>query len=158
MNYMKLYTASTIIYVAALLGVAQSVHAVTAKELFAGNSNGMTIKGTYVRKGTIGATIENVQALDKLLAEKGGEAEIAQLMKDQRPLGRSLYVLDLFEMQPIEGWFKDTSRQGKILVAVMTLEECPELMTPGIKARLAELKASVHPVVKGEIKSLLEVI
>jgi hypothetical protein len=43
---------------------------------------------------------------------------------------------------------------ANILVAVMTIKDCPELMTDGLKSLLAEQVSSCHPIVKDEIQKL----
>jgi hypothetical protein len=142
-------------YAVMILLTTQEARAVTAEEFFEPKLNGKVIKGTYVRKGTLAATFANIQALDKLLNEPGTETEVARLMKDQEPLSRALYAVDLFEMQPVETWLKDSAKQGKILVAVMALKESPELMTNNVKNRLNELAQTSHPTVKAEILNVL---
>lgn len=134
---------------------AESVHAVNAEKVFQGDGNGIVVKGTYVRKGTVAATFHNILALDTLLTSKGSESEINALLKDQRTLSRALYVLDLFEVQPIEGWLSDAKKPGKIMIAVLALQESKELMTDSVRNRLKELAKTSHPIVKAEIRKVI---
>ena len=155
MNYLKNYIGRTTLCMLTAPLFAQSACAITSEEIFPSKLDGMVIKGVYVRKGTIAATFTNLLALDKLLSSNGSAKEIADIIKDQRELGRGLYALDLFQMQPLENWLRDASRQGKILVAALTLQDCPEMMTASIEARLEELVKTSHPVVQAEIKKVL---
>jgi len=136
------------------LGI-ETASAVTAEQIFPPHLNGAETKGVYVRKGTLGATFANILALDKLLAMDGQSTEIRAIMKDQRELSKSIQALDVFELQPIEGWLQDRSRQGKVLVAVMTLKDCPMLMTDRVRRLLEEQISSGHPIVQAEIQKVL---
>ncbi len=138
----------------AALGI-ETASAVTSEQIFPPHLNGAETKGVYVRKGTLGATFANILALDKLLASDGQGPEIMAIMKDQRELSRSIQALDLFELQPIESWLQDRSRQGKVLVAVMTLKDCPELMTDRVRRLLEEQMSSGHPIVQAEMQKVL---
>jgi hypothetical protein len=151
MNYTKLYKVTAIII---SLAAVQSAQAVLPKDDFPDKLDGMNMKGTFARKGTIGATFYNVVALDKLFKDNGDSAEIEQLIKDQHPLGRSLYVLDVFRFQPIDVWLSDATRQGRILVAVLSLQTSTELISDSIRSRLQTLSPTLHPILQREIGKL----
>lgn len=155
LNYAKLFIGWAVVYATLIFSMISSIHAERPEDNFPDKLNGMEIKGIYVRKGTIGASFKNAMALDKLLVENGSDVQIAQLMEDQRPLGRGLFVLDVFEMLPVKVWLEDPQRQGRILVAVMTLQVSPELVTDAVKARLKEILPSAHPVLVAEIAKVL---
>jgi len=148
---MKIITLSLIL----ALTASQAAMAHTASEVFPGKEDGMVMKGEFVRKGTIKASFDNAVRLTKLLTQNGSEQEIRNIIKDQIPLGRGLYILDVFEMQPLEGWLSDPKRPGKILVAVLTLQTCPELMTDQIRMNLRELAKGSHSILKEEIGKVL---
>jgi len=153
----RLFThlGALLLYVSLLCMAAHSAHAVSAEKVFPGDGNGIVVKGTYVRKGTIAATFHNVLALDKLLSSNAPESQINAILNDQRPLGRGLYVVDLFEIQPIEGWLRNPNRPGKMMVAVLALQESPELMTDSVRSRLKEISKTCHPIVRSEIGKVL---
>jgi hypothetical protein len=137
------------------LTTAQTAMAYNASEVFPGNTDGMIMKGEYVRKGTIKASFDNAVQLNRLLTQKDSKEDIKNIIKDQLPLGRGLYALEVFEMQPLEGWLSDLKRPGKIMVAVLTLQVCPELMTPKISLKLKELVKTSVPILKAEIHKVL---
>jgi hypothetical protein len=136
------------------LGPATTTYAVTANEIFPEKLNEIVLDGQVVRKGTIGATFINALQLDKLLLTKGHNNDIEGLIKDQRGLGSGLKATHLFETMPIIDWLKDDQRPGRIMIAVLALQECPELMTAEIKRRLQALQKTCPPLLKAEISSL----
>lgn len=149
---MKIITLSMIL----TLTTAQTTIAYTASEVFPGNADGMIMKGVHVRKGTIKASFDNAVRLNRLLNQKDSKEEIKNIIKDQLPLGRGLYALEVFEMQPLEGWLSDLKRPGKIMVAVLTLQVCPELMKPEISLKLKKLVKTSVPILKAEIHKVLD--
>lgn len=155
MSYSKFIRTTAIML--ALIGpnLLQDAHAALPKDNFPDKLDGMMTKGVYVRKGTIGASLCNVMELDTLLSQKGSHAQIQKLINDQRPLGRGLYVLDVFQLQPMKVWLSDPTRQGRILVAVLVLQDCPEMLTAEVKARLLELKPQLHPLTQKLVQSLI---
>jgi hypothetical protein len=148
---MKTITLSIIL----ALTTSQAALAHSASDVFPGKEDGMVMKGEYVRKGTIKASFDNAVNLSNLMNQTGSEGKIRAIIKDQMPLGRGLYVLDVFELQPLEGWLSDPKRPGKILVAVLTLQVCPELMTDQIRSTLQTLIKNIHPILKAEIGKVL---
>ncbi len=136
------------------LGPATTTYAVTANEIFPEKLNEIVLDGQVVRKGTIGATFINALQLDELLLTKGHNNDIEGLIKDQRGLGLGLKATHLFETMPIIDWLKDNQRPGRIMIAVLALQECPDLMTAEIKSRLKQIQKACHPLLKAEIGSL----
>ncbi|MBP9694754.1 MAG: hypothetical protein KBE16_08615 [Alphaproteobacteria bacterium] len=136
------------------LGPATTTYAVTANEIFPEKLNEIVLDGQVVRKGTIGATFINALQLDKLLLTKGHNNDIEGLIKDQRGLGSGLKATHLFETMPIIDWLKDNQRPGRIMIAVLALQECPDLMTAEIRNRLKQIQKACHPLLKAEIGSL----
>jgi hypothetical protein len=132
------------------------VHAVTAKEAFPDKGDYKIIDGVPVRKGTIYTSFLNSFKLDDLLSkDKGKEKEIEKIIKDQRSITKGLYLTKFFDMQPISTFLKDEKRPGRIMVAVLTLQECPQLLTEQIKTRLGKLIHLSHPILKREIQKVI---
>lgn len=137
------------------LTTTQSAFSTTATDVFPGTGDWIVLKGEKVRKGTINATFNNIRRLDTLLCQKGSEEEIRAIIKDQHSLSRGLYKTDFLEMQPALNWLRDRNRAGKIMVLVLTLQDCPELMTYQIRLSLHEILKSSPPMLKEEINKLL---
>lgn len=133
----------------------QNAYSITATDVFPGTEDWVVLKGERVRKGTIAASINNIKRLDTLLSKRGSEQEIRDIIKDQHSLSRGLYATDFLQMQPIMNWLRDPKRPGKIMVAVLALQACPELMTAQIRVALQEIVKSNHPMLRQEIKKLL---
>lgn len=145
-----------ILSLALLLGLPSAADAVNAKQVFSGKSDWITLNGVPVRKGTINATGINVTELDKLFAQNGSEEEIKQLIKDQKPLSRGLHAAGYFDMQPVDIFLSDSARQGRIMIAVLTLQVVPKILTSEVRKRLIELKKSAHSLLRIEIELALD--
>lgn len=137
------------------LTATQNAFSTTSTDVFPGKEDWAIIKGERVRKGTIGASFVNIKLLNDLLSTGGSEQEIRKNMNDQRSLSRGLYATDIFEMQPVMNWLRDPKRPGKIMVAVLALQACPELMTDQLRLALQGILKNSHPIIREEIKKLL---
>ncbi len=134
-----------------------SVYAVKASDVLSDTQNYKVFKGVKVRKATVAATIENTKQLDILFLNKGDHSKIEELIKDQRPLSKALWAIDLIKIQPINLWINDTQRPGRTLVATMILQACPQLITNGIKDTLKTYLPFGFTELNGEIKKVLAI-
>lgn len=148
---MKHYLLTTAI----LLNLGTTAMAVTPDQILPDNQEYLNRNGIKARKGTIAATIKNVLQLDDLLNNNGSEEKIREILEDQKPLVQGLYAADLFKLYPIEDWLNEPERPGKAMVAVLTLQKCPELMTDKIRDVLQKLMKTSHPLLKEEIQKVI---
>lgn len=153
MNYLVKIKMLAVLF---LFTVENQGHAVTSKEVFSGKGDWIVLNGVNVRKGTINATAMNILELDKLLTEKNDETKIEQIIIDQKPLSRGLHAAGYFEMQPIHIFLKDAKRQGRVLIAVLTMQDVPNLLTEDVLIRLKKLREVVHPILQREIDVVLD--
>lgn len=130
-------------------------HAVQANDILPDNQNAKECRGILIRKGTMAATIQNIKALDNLMLNSGFENEIQDLLNDQRSLCKALWASELLDILPIEIWLRDPMRPGKIIVAAMILQECPQLMNQEIKEILTQMLPTACPSLKLEIEKAL---
>lgn len=134
---------------------ANTVQAVKSTDLLPENMNSKEFKGVEVRKGTVAATIQNVELLDALMQSDEDHESLAGVIKDQRPLCKPLWALDLTERQPIDLWINDAQRPGRTLVAVFIMQEVPDLVTDAVRESLESMLPEAHPVLAQEISKLL---
>ena len=83
---------------------------VTAKELFPDKLNGMMLNGVWVRKGTIAATIKNIERFN-LSTDEREKAEISSGLKGLVP---SLNALDIFDYYPLSYWMNHKDKDGNL--------------------------------------------
>lgn len=130
-------------------------HTVTAKEVFADNHDYVMLNGVKTRKGTIATTYRNSFELDHLLKDKGNDpAEALKIIDDQRSISAGLYASEISKIIPLEIWLKNLNRQGRIMVAVLILQNVPGSISPEIKRQLKQIKQTAHPILQEEINKL----
>ena len=103
-----------------------------------------------VRKGTVGALINNVALLNKVLpiaATPAEQQQINNLIAAVDRLIPALRFIGLFDLVPPKEWLK-SEQPGRNLVAALYLRHYPAAMTPAIRKLMARIKR------KTKIKSL----
>jgi hypothetical protein len=119
-----------------------------------------TQSGTLARKGTVAATMLNARALDHLLSQPlsvEGEKELKHILEDVQLLLPMLHAIQLFEFfSPIE-WLQTSPKlqEGRILIAILYLQQHPELVDQQIITHLHKLKGSVSKATEREIQKLV---
>lgn len=83
---------------------------VTAKELFPDKLDAMMLNGVWVRKGTIAATIKNIERFN-LSTDEREKAEIANGLKQLVP---SLNALEIFDYYPLSYWMNHKDKDGDL--------------------------------------------
>lgn len=117
-------------------------------------------QGGTVRKGTIAATILSAADLETLLKKTPSEernSKIEAVVRDIRELVPGLHAVALFDFfTPLE-WLHTlpSIREGKAFVAVLYLQQYPQILNHELRARLDQVKRLVSPELKKEIEKLL---
>ncbi len=128
--------------------------AVQPSDLLPEGQNSKVLNGVDVRKGTVAATIQNVKVLDARMQSNEVHESLAGIIKDQRPLCKALWALDIMKVQSIDLWI-DENRPGRTLVAVFIMQDVPELLTEAVRESLESMLPMAHPVLAQEISKLL---
>lgn len=110
----------------------------------------------YIRKGTVAATMANINELNRLLQRTCTTEEVQKIselcttIKESLP---SLRVLGMFRFfSPFE-WMADSKQPGRTLVAIFLLQKHPEFINDELLKRLEFLKQDapeflVHEIAK----------
>ena len=81
--------------------------------------------GSFVRKGTIKATFDNVDYLNEIIADDLCEQKtdkIDKILNIISELSEGYYAIKLFKVFTLKEWLADNSNSGRILVALTYLE------------------------------------
>lgn len=119
-----------------------------------------TESGTLARKGSVAAMLLNASVLDELLPQlpsSAKEEEVDKILTDIRSLMPTLHAIHLFDFfSPLE-WLqaKPRSQEGRIVIALLYLQQYPQLMNRDILNRLQQIKEQVSLETKQEIEQLL---
>lgn len=119
-----------------------------------------TQSGTLARKGSVAAMLLNARALDELLPQPSSSAkeeELGKILADIRSLVPTLHAIHLFEFfSPLE-WLQaqPRSQEGRIVIALLYLQQYPQLMNRDILNRLQQIKEQVSLETRQEIEQLL---
>lgn len=112
------------------------------------------------RKGSIAATILNANELDSLLKQQDSEErnrKIEMTIQDIRDLVPALHTVALFDFfTPLE-WLQTLPvlREGKAFVAVLYLQQYPQMLNHELRSRLDQVKRISSSFLKKEIEKLL---
>ncbi len=101
--------------------------------------------GVKVRKGTIGTMMKNVALFEKNKDPSKRGQILHEIESDIGELIPSLKALDMFEFFSIIEWLEDPKREGRILVALLYLQQFPEKMSLDVQVKLNELTQCVAP-------------
>lgn len=105
-------------------------------------TNPFTGESGHARKGTVGATLNNIALLNRLMVDvKKAEDEkyIQEILASVKTLIPSLKVIGVFDVFNLEEWVRTTEQPGRVMVALLYLQKYPEALTPGIKNHLEAL-------------------
>lgn len=131
----------------------------TPEELIPEGKEGwITSNGIFYRKGTTTATYENVNDYQRVITEGINEKNrpiLEKAVNDQRFITNMLrYGLYFSQFPPID-WFKDEKNEGRMMPALLLLQQFPDLMTDEVKVKLEVLCNQVSVVTKELIKETL---
>ncbi len=115
-------------------------------------TNPYTGESSYIRKGTIGATILNIHELNILLQNtpsKENDRLVREIMDQNNKLLASLKVLGLFNVFTIEEWISQSDEQpGRCLLGLLYLQHYPNEITLQSKAIIKDIQKSNNHYLK----------
>jgi hypothetical protein len=127
---------------------------------FSKSVNPYTGESGLARKGTVAASLNNVALLNKLLKPANNQAELEQIKEIIGAINKlvpSLVVIGMFNLFELEEWITSKDQTGRIVAAVLCLQQYPEKLTPAIKAKLLSILAATDvPVLRDEISKVLK--
>lgn len=136
------------------------VFGVQAADVLAEKENGMTINETFVRKGSIAATLLNAREFDRIKSATdipNKKEQLDLLFQDIHSLTPSLEALDLFKFfRPIEWLSENSGKEGRALIAVIYLQHYPQKIDQEILGRLKELSGQASEELKTQILKITQ--
>jgi hypothetical protein len=116
----------------------------------------------YLRKGTIYATILNIQTLNECFAagtSSEEESQIAVIIKTINELIPGLHVAGMFELFSLLEWLSlKNGSPGRFLVGLLYLQQYPEQATSEILTQLKNIEKKEMPYLPGPIQQILKSI
>ena len=134
--------------------------ALTPEKLIPAKHQGwITDSGIFYRKGTTVATFSNVEIyqseVDKGITDINSK-NFQTAINDQQFITNLVSVgLDCSLFPPID-WFSNEKLEGRMLPALLLLQQFPDRITDEIHSRLLELQKKVSPVTQTLISETLE--
>lgn len=107
------------------------------------STNPYTGESGPARKGTVAATLNNIALLNKLLSEKlssNDPTKLQGIIEAITSLIPSLRVIGIFDLFTPEEWLSSDTQPGRLLAAVLYLQQYPQNITSKIKKRLLQIQ------------------
>ena len=113
--------------------------------------------GVRGRKGSIAATLKNIQIFDQHLKKREEIVlpDMEQAIEDQKellPVMRGVGIMELFS---IEEWLQSEDALGRVFYALMYLEAFPEKISKPVIQRLSEILEWKNPILTKVCERLL---
>jgi hypothetical protein len=148
-----LKTFSVLSLVMVMASNANASEAITPEKVLPDGVDSATVMNPFTgekgfsRKGTVAATIQNIAALNKLFANKPSkenDKDIENIMAEIKRLVPFLRVIGVFDMFNVDEWLDNThsTQWGRIVCALLYIEQYPELLNDARKKQILILKAS----------------
>jgi hypothetical protein len=138
-----------------MVGTSNLASAVTPEQILADGIDASNTNGVVLRKGSIGAFINNVMYLNDHLKQPGSSDAVLKAIKDMRDAMPVQHSQDLFKVFSINDWFESEDKPGTVMAGVLFLQQFPAHYTPEVKERLVQLSKKVHPLLKTELTKLI---
>jgi len=134
--------------------------AIDPDKLIPDSKQGMiTESGTFYRKGTSLATFDNAKTYQSLI-DKGikdiADPNIQTAINDQRFITNMMAVGLYFSFFPEADWLTDEKQEGRMMPALLMLQQYPNKLSNEIQQRLLMLKKIVSPITQSLIDETLE--
>jgi hypothetical protein len=137
-------------------GTTRNSHALqfqtlTPQDVLKDNEEGMRLPdGTFIRKGTIKATIDNIEILNRIFQLPFSSKRHAQIKEASKPIVElipALHKVGIFDFFTIHEWLQNEKNLGRILVALLYLGKYDARLEEGdrhkIRQRLQILKMQI---------------
>ena len=123
-----------------------------------GKQGWITDNGVFYRKGTTSATFENAQSYQAVI-DQGitdiNDPVIQTAINDQRFITNMMAVGGYFSLFPPWEWFSNKKAEGRMMPALLLLQQFPNKITDEIQNTLLTLSDEVSPVTKLLIQETL---
>lgn len=138
---------------------------ITPSEILPKGAEGQVAKdGTFVRKGTIKATIDNIAILNKMFNQPANKARYDKIDESIKPIMElvpSFYALDMFKFFTVNEWLQDENNKGRILVTLLYLDKYMNTLDKEDASKVIERlqflqSKNLAPEITGRIASLLQ--
>jgi hypothetical protein len=107
------------------------------------------------RKGTVAATLNNIALLNTKITSNKDEKEIQALIDTIKGIIPSLRVIGVFDLFTPEEWISSDNQPGRVLVAVLYLQQYPKEINPVIRQKLEKISSTTKfKILSQEIKKL----
>lgn len=137
-----------------------SAIAIDPDKLIPDNKQGMiTDNGTFYRKGTSLATFDNAKKYQALIDNNVKDIthpEIQTAINDQRFITNMMAVGLYFSFFPEADWFADEKHEGRMMPALLMLQQYPNKLSYELQQRLIYLKDKLNPITQTLIEETLD--
>lgn len=134
--------------------------AIDPDKLIPDNKQGViTENGTFYRKGTSLATFANAKKYQELIDSGVNDIhhpEIQTAINDQRFITNMMAVGLYFSFFPEADWLADEQQEGKMLPALLMLQQYPNKLSQQLHQRLLYLKNRLNPITQALIEETLD--
>ncbi|MCW8469319.1 hypothetical protein OQJ19_01410 [Fluoribacter gormanii] len=134
--------------------------AIDPDKLIPDNKQGMiTDNGTFYRKGTSLATFDNVKKYQALIdsgVKDIAHPEIQTAINDQRFITNMMAVGLYFSFFPEADWLADEQQEGRMMPALLMLQQYPNKLSPELLKRLLHIKNKLNPITQTLIEETLD--
>ncbi|KTC81844.1 hypothetical protein [Legionella cincinnatiensis] len=124
------------------------------------NKQGMiTENGTFYRKGTSLATFDNAKKYQSLIDSGVNDIahpEIQTTINDQRFITNMMAVGLYFSFFPAADWLADEQQEGRMMPALLMLQQYPNKLSHELQQRLLYLKNKLNPITQALIEETLD--
>lgn len=136
-----------------------STIALDPDKLIPDNKQGMiTDNGTFYRKGTSLAAFDNAKKYQALIdsgVKDIAHPEIQTAINDQRFITNMMAVGLYFSFFPIADWLADDKQEGRMMPALLMLQQYPNKLSHELQHRLLHLKNKLNPITQALIEETL---
>lgn len=134
--------------------------AIDPDKLIPDNKQGMiTDNGTFYRKGTSLATFDNAKKYQALIdsgVKDIAHPEIQTAINDQRFITNMMAVGLYFSFFPESDWLADEQQEGRMMPALLMLQQYPNKLSPELLKRLLHIKNKLNPITQTLIEETLD--
>ncbi|AUH72032.1 hypothetical protein [Legionella sainthelensi] len=134
--------------------------AIDPDKLIPDNKQGMiTENGTFYRKGTSLATFDNAKKYQALIDNGVNDVthpEIQNTINDQRFITNMMAVGLYFSFFPEADWLADEQQEGRMMPALLMLQQYPNKLSNELQQRLLYLKNKLNPITRALIEETLD--
>lgn len=140
------------------LTLFSQVEGVKPEDVLSDSASFIELNGVQARKGSIGASISNINELNMLAVDSHLSCEnqkLQAILADQIDLMPALYAVGMFDLFSINEWLVPKQGEGRVWLGVLLLEIHPELQTAANRRILCMYKDLYTQALQARITQLL---